>query len=120
MMKKTCLTIFALCGLAGCAMLPQKVQFTPFTEAVYPSKPEGAPIQLFKASVPQRPYVELGAIDVRGPEITSVVPGVRGVNYSLEAMKKEARKRGGDAIVSFYEESGEGYTFLRGVLVKWG
>ena len=95
-MGKAGISFFVFFLTAGCAMLPKKVQFTPFTAAAHLPKPEGAPIPLFKASVPQRPYVELGAIDVRGPEITSVVPGIRGVDYSLEAMKREARRRGGE------------------------
>lgn len=118
-MRKNWLYIFAACLLTGCVYSPQRVDFTPFTDARYLPKPESAPVEIFKTQLPPRRFTEIGEIFVQGPVFLYFVGERDGYTDALDSLKKEARKRGGDAVIHFEEQGGGSNVLLRGVLVKW-
>ena len=118
-MRKNGWAVFAVCWLAGCAYSPQRVDFTPFTDARYLPKPESAPIEIFKTQWPSRRFTEMGEIFVQGPVFLYFVGERDGYTSALDSLKEEARKRGGDAVIHFQEQGGGSNVLLRGVLVKW-
>lgn len=112
-------SILSVCLLTGCAYSPQRVDFTPYTDARYLPRPKSAPIEIFKTQLPPRRFTEMGEIFVQGPVFLYFVGERDGYTAALDSLKKEARKRGGDAVIYFEEQGGGSNVRLRGVLVKW-
>lgn len=103
---KTIITLFLLIFLAGCVR-SEFIQTSPHN--FRPTSPNS--IQIFSIKLPERPYIEIGMIEVDGPRLVSR-------SSLLRALKEKAAAVGADAILigSRGEMSG-GAVLINGRLV---
>lgn len=83
--------VLALACCAGCSGAPRPV--TPPAPAAAPTRPAPSEIQVFRDTLPTRPYHELGTVSARkrGAALSS--------QDVLENLKEQARAMGGDALI---------------------
>ena len=105
------LTVLATFALAGCG---PNIQTFALSEP-YPARGPAEPIVVSSVAIPECPYEELGLVtvretfDVHGPAI-------------LEAVKDEARRLGGDAVLGLtpvHKVKGRGGDGLTGTVVRF-
>lgn len=104
--------------LTSCASKFDKVEFTALSENVYPAKQAGSQIEIFRTSLPDRPYKEIGIIMASGGGTNSVFGSSNFYENTMILLKEEARRRGGDAVIDIREKQG-GWLALTGTLIKW-
>jgi len=97
--------IVVLLGLliTGCC----KVQYAPFISDKFPSKPVDE-IIIYHSSCPDRPYTEIGIIEVNAPPAASL-------SRIINAIKQKASEIGADAVIL-----GIGNDKIRGVVAPTG
>ena len=117
-MNKIITSALFLFLLTSCASKFDKVEFTQLEDTTYPQKEANSKIEIYRSTLPNKPYKELGIIMASGGGTNSVFGSSNFYENSILLLKEEARKRGGDAVIDIREMSG-GWTALTGTLIKW-
>ncbi len=89
------LFLFSVAAVSGCS---PAVRSTAFVQR--PSMPTDHEIRIYRATMPECPYEEIGIVSSRQRNKLISMDKV------LEAAKERARKMGGDAIIGLSEQTG--------------
>jgi hypothetical protein len=79
----------------------QQSRYSPLGEA-YPAKPENYDVQLFRESMPERPFVRISRLDVHAEKTHFIGTSFESV---LPELRRQARLSGADAIVEIQEKT---------------
>lgn len=120
---KTLITLAAISlVLTGCAMQIPSTDYTSFTDSTYSSRALDYPIKVFRTSIPERKYEELGVaiVDGGGFGIIAVTIG-NSYENAIARLKAEARLKGGDAVIDIRESTlgDSSFVTLTGSIVRW-
>ena len=83
------------CALLTTACAPAPTALTVLHE--YPPKPADSPVEIFQSAAPQCDFREIGIVTARRRTFLTSMEKVN------DAMRREARKIGGDALVGVYQ-----------------
>jgi hypothetical protein len=104
----------------ACTIRKPAVNYTSYDKEVFKSKPDDFNIEIFRSTLPTKPYIEMGIIKADGGGKVTAFKKPDLYTGSLELLKKEARKQGGDAVIDLREAvTKEGFTTLTGTLIRW-
>ncbi|CAA0125583.1 Uncharacterised protein [BD1-7 clade bacterium] len=108
--------------ISGCAWQPANTEYTKLSDNTYESKSEEHKIKIYRSTLPEKKYEELGVAIADGGGVASF-GGSMGDSYenAIKLLKEEARKQGGDAVIDIREGSAGGSAFvtLTGTIVRW-
>lgn len=98
--------VLLLAAICGCTAATRATRF-----AAYPPRPPDHEIRIYRTRVPDQPYEEIGIVSSRQRNKFISMEAV------LEALKREAREMGGDAIIGLTETNEvQGFVGYSGIL----
>ena len=119
--KLVSVVLFVLLSV-GCAWQIPSTEFTGFSSRSYPSRPLDYQIDVYRTSLPDRKYEELGIAIADGGGFGVIVVTI-GNSYqnAIERLKAEARLQGGDAVIDLREATSGDSSFvtLTASIVRW-
>jgi hypothetical protein len=98
--------VVLLAAVCGCTAATRATRF-----AAYPPRPADHEIRIYRTTVPEEPYEEIGIVSSRQRNKFISMEAV------LESLKQQAREMGGDAIIGLTEANeAQGFVGDTGIL----
>lgn len=121
-MNKILIAVTIVTIMSGCTWSPAKLDYTELSDNQYESRNEDHKITIYRTTLPEDNYEELGIAIVNGGSFQTVGTTLtNSYKKAIDLLKEQAREKGGDAVIDIREGSttGNARVTLTATIIRW-